>query len=151
MNLSRELCDLLANADTPGPASLDDIRDAEVSLETSFPPSYHQFLEIFGAAVGVGVDLAGLFVHEDPDRPPYWQHVVVVNQQVRRASRGSIPNTHILFCDDGMDHSFYMDRTIVYNDGESPVVVLGPGRDDVLVARSFDEFARRWIRNDLDY
>ena len=148
---SRELEALLSGGDTAGPVTAAGIETAEKELGVEFPESYRLFLEKFGAAVCGPADIAGIFEHPAPDQCPYWQDVVALTKQVRHVSRGHIPNSYIPICDDGGDYMFYLDTAQLTEDGECPVVVLGPGRDGIVAADSFAEFAVRWIKKDLEY
>ncbi len=125
-----------------GPVAGPDIAAAEQSLGVRFPMSYRIFLEHFGAAwLPASCELAGLCPGSctDPE-PPLWCHVVEITSRVRQASRGGIPIEYLWIGDDGGDYTFYLDTGNTDARGESPVIVLGPGRDGVILAPSFLEF-----------
>ena len=50
---------------------------------------------------------------------------------------------YIPISDDGGDYTFYLDTGKTDASGESPVIVLGPGRDGVMVSPTFVEFVER--------
>lgn len=137
----------------PGPVADADITDAEVTLGVRFPTSYRVFLRYFGAAWLPGsYVVAGLGPGRCTDpTPPLWEHIVDVTAQMRRASRGLIPKEYIPFSDDGSDYAFYLDTGNVDANGECPVVVLGPGRDGVIIAHSFVEFVQESVAGRLVY
>jgi hypothetical protein len=131
----------IANGKYAGPVAEVDIAAAELELGVRFPTSYRVFLKHFGAAWLQSYEIAGLGPGRCTDpSPPLWVHVVDVTVQMRRASRGLIPNEYIRFSSDGGDFAFYIDTYHMGAKAESPVVVLGPGRDGVIIAHSFVEF-----------
>ncbi len=136
-----------------GPVADGDIAAAETTLGVRFPTSYRVFLKHFGAAwLPFFYELAGLGPGRCTDpTPPLWLHVVDVNLQMRRASRGLIPAEYIRICDNGGDYSFHLDTGNVDGGGECPVVVLGPGRDGIVVAYSFLEFVELAAAEKLEY
>src|SRR5215467_48291 len=67
---------------------------------------------------------------------PFWPHVVTRNLQKRRISRGHIESRYVEISHDGSEASFLLDTGAP--EAESPVVVLGPGWDFVLVAPDFN-------------
>lgn len=143
---------LLETATVAGGASEESILEAEAQLGVRFTPSYRQFLSNFGAALCTGFELAGLFgVGNDNDRPPQWSNVVTATKQLRRASRGLIPNEYIPISDDGGDYTFYLDTSHSDDQGECPVIVLGPGADAVIVADDFFDFVKRSIDGSLSF
>ena len=116
---------------------------------------YHQLpsvLKTFCAAwLPVFYEIAGLGQGRCTDpTPPLWLHVVDVNLQMCRASAASIPAGYIRICDDGGDYSFLLDTGTVDERGESPVVVLGPGRDKVVICDSFLAFVERAAADQLE-
>jgi hypothetical protein len=137
MTSTSPLEELFASDDVAGGASESTIAEAEAALGVRFPPSYRSFLAQFGAAVGRGFSIAGLFHHAD-DATPFWENVVTWNLRNRRVTRGLIPARYIAISSDGGDYIFYLDTGTL--DPESPVVVLGPGRDYVVVAPDFNTF-----------
>src|SRR5262249_31585226 len=138
----------------PGPVGERDIAAAEQELGVRFPTSYRIFLKHFGAAwLRPPIEVAGLgsFRHTDPAQP-LWLNVLDVTASMRRyAYTSSIPRQYIPFSDDGGDYQFYLDTGSIDACGESPVVVLGPGRDGVIVSRSFVEFVESVVSGRLDY
>jgi hypothetical protein len=143
----------IADGKHPGPVAEPDIAAAERELGIRFPTSYRVFLKHFGAAwLPSSYEVAGLGPGRCTDpTPPLWEHVVDVTAQIRRASRGLIPKEYIRFSGDGGDYAFYLDTGHVGANGESPVVVLGPGRDGVIIAHSFVEFVERAVSGRLEY
>jgi hypothetical protein len=73
--------------------------------------------------------------------------VVDINSGSRRTSRAGF----IRFSDDGSDCAFFLDTSTVDANGECPVVALGPGRDNVVVALSFIEFVEGALSGRLEY
>ena len=112
-----------------GPVDERDIADAEATLGVRFPTSYRVFLKHFGAAwLPVFYEIARLGPGRCTDpTPPLWLHVVDMNLQMRRYSRGLIPAEYVRICDNGGDYSFHLDTGNAESNGECPVVVLGPG------------------------
>lgn len=131
---------VLANASTAGSVDDDVIERAERTLGVVFPPSYRFFLKKFGAAFGRGYEVAGLFAHARPDRPPMWTDVVKATLRLREASRGEIPAGYIAVSGDGGDLTYYIDTTRRDLSGECPIVALGPGADDLVIAPTFASF-----------
>lgn len=136
----------------PGPVADAGIAAAETELGVRFPLSYRIFLRHFGAVLLPGsYEFAGLGPGRctDPE-PPFWEHVVDATVQLRRASRGLIPKEYVRFSGDGGDYAFYLDTAHVDDQDECPVVVLGPGRDGVVIARSFVEFVEAAVSGRLE-
>ena len=131
-----------------GPVSDETIATAERALGVSFPKGYRAFLSLFGASLGQGYELAGLFHTVDSDSPPMWRDVVSTTLRRRRVSRGHISSSFIFVSDDGCDDAFYLDTAQRDADSESPVVVLGPGRDCQIVASTFVEFVEDLAHNE---
>src|SRR5262245_2907059 len=119
----------LRDAKSFGPVSDELISQAECALGVTFPKSYRAFLRLFGASLGHGYSLAGLFQTDSAQEPPMWTDVVSSTLRIRRVSRGHISSSLIFISDDGCDDAFYLDTARRDCDSESPVVVLGPGRD----------------------
>jgi hypothetical protein len=116
------------------------IANAERTLGVAFPKGYKAFLSLFGASHGHGYSLAGLFQTANAEEPPMWTDVIGATLRIRRISRGHISSSLILISDDGSDDSFYLDTAQRDGDSESPIVVLGPGRDCQVVASTFVGF-----------
>ena len=132
-----------------GPASLKMITEAETRLGTRFPPSYRYFLSRYGAAIGAGVSVPGLFHHPDEEEQPLWTDVVTLNLKwVSQEARGNPPR-YIAIGDDGTDYTYYLDTGA--GDVECPVVVLGPGVDYVLIARNFTDYVAASCNGEISF
>lgn len=132
-----------------GPVAEELIAAAEVEIGLRFPRSYRLFLKNFGA-VHFAYDIAGLPVTRYTDaEPPYWSNVLDDTLRCRRASRGLIPHSYIPVSADGGDFVFYFETASPSDDGECPVVVLGPGKDGIQVASSFVEFIEKALACNL--
>ena len=149
MTSTSPLEELFASGDVAGGASESTIAEAEAALGVRFPPSYRSFLARFGAAVGRGFSIAGLFHHPDKSTPPLWDDVVTWNLRNRRVTRGLIPPRYVAISGDGGDYIFYLDTGAP--DPESPVVVLGPGCDYVVVAPDFNTFVIALSKDSLRF
>jgi hypothetical protein len=125
---------------------------AEEELGLRFPVSYRIFLSCFGSAWLAPYEIAGLGGgrHTGPE-PPRWQHVVDATVLLRRALGGGIPVEYVAISDDGGDYKFYLDTGNLNALGEAPVIVLGPGRDAVVIAASFVEFIERAATGQLSF
>jgi hypothetical protein len=135
-----------------GPVAEAEIQAAEKELGVRFPMSYRVFLKHFGAAWLPSYEVAGLAPGRSTDpTPPLWAHVIDVTAHMRRASRGFIPKEYIRFSGDSGDYGFYLDAGNVDTNQESPVIVMGPGRDGVVIAPSFVEFVERAVEGRLEY
>jgi hypothetical protein len=77
-----------------------------------------------------------------------WTDVVSATLRMRHVSRGHISSSFIFVSDDGCDDSFYLDTAQRGGDSESPVVVLGPGRDCQIVASTFVGFVEDLVHNE---
>ena len=132
-----------------GPVAEADIEQAERELDVRFPPGYRYFLMHFGAALGDGFEIAGLFERTDDSVPPQWSNVVLYTQQLRRAAKGMLPSGYVAISDDGGDYVYYIDTGHCRSDGEARVVALGPGVDGVTIAVSFADFALKVGRNEI--
>lgn len=128
-----------------GPVPQSQIDHAERVLGVSFPFSYRVFLRYFGASLAFPpYEIAGLPATRRSDvETPLWSNVIDDTEMTRRASRGYIPHPYIAFSSDGADCTYYLDTALVDQEGESPVVALGPGHDADVVAASFAEFVAR--------
>jgi hypothetical protein len=95
-------------------------------------------------------ELAGISdnLHNEPDNPLTFQHIVPVTLSMRRASRGNIPHAWLPISDDGTDWTFYLDTGTIDEDGESPMLVMGPGLEGIMSARSFVEFVEKTYLDD---
>lgn len=146
-----DIAGLLAGALCAGPVHEERIRSAEAALGVHFPKSYKAFLAQYGAAGCSGFDIAGIFQNDNPDEPPQWSDVVTTTILLRQASRGLIPHAYIPISDDGTDYTFYLDTSRLSSENECPVVVLGPGADDVIVAEDFVDFVLRASTGTLNF
>jgi SMI1-KNR4 cell-wall len=126
------------------------ISQAEAALGVRFPPSYRSFLAQYGAGFwkGKGLEIAGLFHQPDVSLPPYWENVVTWNLRERRGPDGLSPR-YVAFSHDGMDATFLLDTGA--SKLESPVVVLGPGWDFIVIAVNFNAFVTARLNNLLRY
>jgi antitoxin YobK len=146
-----EIKSLMKSANVAGGVTVESIDEAELALGVQFPKSYRTFLSEFGAALCTGFEIDGLFGEGSDDEPPLWTHVVTNTLRLRRASRGAIPNAYIAISDNGGDHKFYLDTSRRNDQGECPVIALGPGVDGVVVAEDFFEFLVRSFSATLQY
>ena len=145
------MLEILASCDVAGPASSELLASAEQQLGLPFPAAYRQFLQTYGAALGHGFRIAGVFAPPDPDACPYWDSVVDSTLSTRRVSKGRIPHSYLSVSDDGGDFSYYLDTQQPTTDAECAFVVLGPGAHDVVVARTFAEFVVRLATDDFEF
>ena len=141
----------LADCDVAGPAAPEMIAAAERELGVRFPSSYRWFLSSYGAAVGDGFQVAGLFEGDYETEPPLWSHVVTCTLQLRRAAGGNLPAAYVAISDDGGDYKFYLDTSRRNSEDECPVIVLGPGAEDVVVAEEFSDFLRRACEDSITF
>ncbi len=122
-----------------GPTTESRIQDAENALQIKFPPSYRNFLLHIGAIH----DIAGL-----PDPPPlgemsYWLDVVELSNSMLTDLHGIRHDRHLLYLsNNGGDLCYYLDSSRVDQDGEYPVVLLGPGYDSEVFCKNFFEFIK---------
>lgn len=141
----------LETATVAGGVDEQSIQEAEERLGVRFPPTYRAFLSQFGAALCDGFEIEGLFVVENDDGSPLWPDVVKRMLQLRRVSKGLIPDAYVVISDDGGDYTFYLDTSRPDAQGECPVVVLGPGVDSLVVADDFVEFVSRSFQGSLAF
>lgn len=130
---------VLHDAIFPGGVSKKEICDLEDSLGIRFPADYKAFLEKYGAAMGEGYQIAGLFTIEDGGSP-LWLDVVEFNKQLRRNAGNNIPPEHIAISDDGSDYVFYLDTTNMRENETCPVLIVGPGLESQVYSDSFSDF-----------
>jgi cell wall assembly regulator SMI1 len=147
MSIESEYHKLLNEMVTAGGASNEMIEAAERELGVVFPSSYRQFLAKYGAALGKGIELAGLAVQSNDDEPPMWRSIVLVTKQHRRVSKNALANSLIPISDDGQGLTFYIDAK---KGGNSAVIAYAPGIDGQIVSSSFEEFVVRAAKNELD-
>ena len=136
MNIDKKYCDALNTMVTPGGASNDKIETVEKELGVVFPTPYRQFLAKYGAGMGTGFELAGIFEDLNKEKPSIWRSVALVTKQMRRVLRGTLPNHLIPVSDDGQGTTFYIDT----KSEAARIVAYGPGLDGQIVATSFKEF-----------
>jgi len=130
-----------------GPSSEDEIRNAERELGVNFPPEYREFLTKYGAALGLGYEIAGL-THQDPNEPPMWQSVVSATRLLRDGhGKVGAYDDLIVISGDGMDVTFYL-RT--KGEASGKVLALGPGVEKE-VASSISEFISKIGAGELNY
>jgi len=127
---------VLRSADTPGGASVESIIIAEQHLGIVFPTSYRKFLLEYGAAIGAGYEIAGVFTSSD-DEPPTWRDVIAATNQTRRVAGSNLAQTLLPISGDGASLTYYLDTK---DKEQSPVIAFGPGVDGETVAESFEEF-----------
>ena len=90
------------------------------------------------------LEIAGLFHQPDVSLPPYWENVVTWNLRERRGPHRLSPR-YVAFSHDGMDATFLLDTGA--SKLESPVVVLGPGLDFIVIAANFNAFVTARLNN----
>jgi hypothetical protein len=135
-----------------GPVSEEQIKEAERTLAVRFPPSYRAFLAKYGAALVDAIDIPGIYVVGDSkDGPPLWLDVVLTTKQTRRALKDRLPLDYVWISHDGCDHAFYLATSQFTDNGECPVVVLGPRADNVAIADNFVDFFIQRVENRLSY
>lgn len=135
---------LMSRSSVAGPVAEERVREAEATLSVKFPPEYRTFVRSYGAVMGRGFDIAGLFV-EDRLSPPLWRDVVKATRAFRRSVDGNLPEALIPIAEDGQGVTFCID-TRVQEEGGSGVVAYGPGVDGVTVADSVEEFVVKLSR-----
>ncbi|MDA8021302.1 MAG: SMI1/KNR4 family protein [Thermoanaerobaculia bacterium] len=147
MSLIEEQCrNVLVSIDTSGGASAEEITKAEQALGIVFPAGYRKFLERYGAAMGAGYEIAGVFALND-DEPPMWRDIVGATNQIRRVTGSNIASTLLPISSDGASVTYYLD---VRDRERSPVVAYAPGVDGKRVAESFEEFVVKLSNGDLE-
>lgn len=134
--MKKQYVDILDLAETAGGATVEVISKAEQELGVIFPLSYRQFLGSYGAAMGVGFEIAGVFSPDD-EEPPMWKNIVTVTKQMRRMAGPSFSKSLLPISSDGASLFFYLDAS---TEEQSPVIAFGPGVDGRKVADSFEEF-----------
>ena len=130
---------VLSKASIAGPASDEMIAAAEQQLAIRFPAPYRKFLKKYGAAVGVGFEIAGLY-ESSGDGPPMWQHVVKMSEQFKRFTKEYLPATLVPICDDGCEVAFYINADPLSENTACSILAYGPGIDGEVVASRFEEF-----------
>lgn len=106
-----------------GPAPDARIHSAQTQLGLLFPPSYIAFLQIYGAAFGQGIEIAGLA--PDPvGEQPTWTDVVSTTLMYRR--HNALPEDSIYISTDGSDHCYFLCCSKTDPDFEGGVIEWGP-------------------------
>lgn len=146
MDQGKQCESILASAYTAGGASIEMIESAEKKLNVRFPVAYRNFLERYGAVMGIGCRIAGLF-KLDEEEQPMWESVIVTTQDTRDASQGWLPDTLLPISSDGASLTFYIDAN---GADECPVIAYGPGVDGLIVAESFEEFVVKSSNGEID-
>jgi hypothetical protein len=146
-----EVKQILAKTVHAGPMGEEAILAAESQLGVRLPPSYRWFLSTYGAAFGNGIDIDGLFLRGDLDECPLWTDIVGFTLRLREVSRGRMPQSLIPISGDGGDYKYYLDTSRARDDGECPIVVLGPGADGVVISEDFLEFVVRLSNDTLSF
>ena len=145
---SEEFKKMMGNATVAGPASEEMVQAAERQLSLQFPPEYRAFLKEYGAAMGKGFEVAGIFIGGDSG-PPLWRDIVKATEQFRKSVNDMLPETLIPISDDGCGVTYYIDVS-VQSDRGCDVVAYGPGIDGKNVAKSLEEFVLKVSSNELD-
>ena len=129
-----------------GPASESMILAAEEKLLLNFPPEYRRFLKMYGAVMGTGFEIAGIFADEDPG-PPLWRDIVRETKRFRKSIQGSWSDSLLPISDDGVNIKFFIDTKNHENHCE--VIAYGPGIELNTIATSLESFALKIARNEL--
>lgn len=146
MLIEEVLDEALAGGYFAGPADDEMIRSAEAQLGVQFPDSYKLFLARYGAVMCTGFEIAGVFVQAN-DALSLWWDVVSLN----RPRYAAIPPGYVAISNDGTDYMYYLDTDRLDSNRECPVVVLGPGAHDVIVAKDFVEFVILGVKHQIDF
>ncbi len=139
MTIIEEYESILSKASIAGPATDEMIAAAEQQLAIRFPAPYRKFLNNYGAALGVGFEIAGLY-ESSGDGPPMWEHVVKKSEQFRRFTKEYLPATLVPISDDGCEVVFYINAKPLPENTACSILAYGPGIDGEVVASSFEEF-----------
>lgn len=136
---------LLSKADLAGGASEEVISSAEQQHGLHFPDEYRAFLRAYGAALLSGFEINGL-VKSCDDGPPLWPDVRTLLQKTtsKKMPKGLVP-----ISDDGGDYRFYLQCEQQQDSELGNVLVYGPGRNGVIVSRSFFEFLENAATNGI--
>lgn len=129
-------------SDYYGPNSESRVVEVEEELGLPLPKSYRIFLGRFGAAICKGHMIAGLpDTRNTGPEPPFWDHVVDTSKSLWPNRHGYGVDRHLVFLtDDGGDINYYLDTSAMDDQGECPVVALGPGYPGVVVGSTFLDF-----------
>ena len=145
---SAEFNEAMSNATVAAPATDEMIQAAESRLSLQFPPEYRTFLREYGAAMGAGFEIAGLFQDDDAG-PPLWRDIVTATERFRKSVNGTLPETLIPVSDDGCGVAYYIDAS-EQNQSGSKVIAYGPGIDGKTVAVSLEEFVLKVVRDEIN-
>jgi hypothetical protein len=141
-----DVAEFLETCTSPGGASERTISSAEETLGVRFPTSYRKFLGTLGAALCAGFEIAGLYDSPAGEEPPLWIDVVKSTLRLRGRARG-LSNGYVAISGDGGDYTYFLDTRLVGEDGECPVIALGPGVDGVVIADNFADFVLRSVED----
>lgn len=143
MNTERErLSAALANFQNAGPASEEEISEAESTLGLLFPNSYRIFLELFGASMGPGFEVYGLGATDlNSDSPPLWVDVIESTMRLRPQS---LPKNSIQISHDGVEIGFFLECSECDREFDSNIIEWGAPHDGVYATNlSFIEFVEQ--------
>jgi cell wall assembly regulator SMI1 len=139
---------LMERSDFAGPIAVELIESVESKLSVRFPNDYRSFLRQYGAVVGHGFEIAGIYTRETNDEPPMWRSVLDIAESFRRSSNDGIPESLIPISDNGMDLTYYLDTAGIYGD-MGAVIAFGPGCDTVVISDNFVDFVLRLGKKEL--
>jgi cell wall assembly regulator SMI1 len=144
--MQAEATAILSSADCSGGVSEADVKRAEQRLGVEFPLELREFLKDFGAATGVGLDIAGVRKGDDAS-PPLWRDMVAETERLRKVTQNKLPHSLVLISDDGCGVKFYVDT--VSNKTDCRVVAYGPNFDGIVVADSLSDFIVKRVNEDI--
>jgi hypothetical protein len=129
-----------------GPATPEQIADAEAALAVTFPPSYRGFLAEFGSGSILGREIYGVVRDISAAGPP---GVVWMNLDRRRDV--ALPRHLIVVADLDDSSAIALDLSDHGSQGESPVVRIWPGEPsntlvESQVAPSFGSFFAQFVQ-----
>lgn len=104
----------------PGPASEEEIQQAEAELNVVFPNSYRWFLRTLGGA-DFPLEIFGLEPEWRLNEAASFWNVVYITQSERSESEPKMPTPLVPFTPDGMGNHLCLD-TASMSKGECPVV-----------------------------
>jgi hypothetical protein len=135
-----------------GPNSESRVAAVEKELGVPLPRSYRIFLSRFGAAFCHGHDIAGLPDTRGSDvESPFWVHVADVSKSRWIDRHGHGVDRHLVYLsDDGGDITYYLDTSAMDDEGECPVIALGPGYHGIVVGSTFLEFLAKLATADSE-
>ena len=138
-NTEQRLAQALRGCEINGPVPLMRIQAAQETLGLLFPPSYHCFLEKYGAVLCSGFEIAGLpYEFVDPDATPLWSNVVQGTMMYRPSS---LPDDSLAISNDGSEYVYFLHCSSSDPEYEGPVIEWGPGHDGgKQVSNDFLEF-----------